>query len=93
MVWLIVISYTHPLADILLSWSPVTTTFDGGPVDLLHYELYGSNQPFTRADIRDGVVGGPLTTATGTSIDMTPMLQSRYYSVLAVDTRGNKSPF
>jgi hypothetical protein len=47
---------------------------------------------FTRANIRDGLV--PLVTSlAGNSIDLPPPTGTQYYSVVAVDARGNKSPF
>ena len=79
--------------EIQLSWSPVTTTFDGGPAQIEHYEVYAADEPFTRADIRDGAVGAPQAIVPGTTVGGATMPQSRYYSVLAVDKQGNKSPF
>ena len=43
-------------------------------------------------DIRDGLVGSP-TQVFGTSVRITPPSGSRHYSVIAVDARGNASPF
>ena len=79
--------------NILISWSPVTTDFDDAPIELSHYELYVADAPFTRADIRDGHVTLLSDSITTTSIVVIVEPQSRYYSVLAVDSRGNKSPF
>jgi hypothetical protein len=62
------------------------------PVVLEHYAVYIADQPFTRADIRDGLIAAAATVSTS-SFELTPSLQNRYYSVLAVDTRGNMSPF
>lgn len=78
--------------DLALSWTPVTTDHGGLPVSLQHYAIYAADQPFTREDIRDGLVL-PMLTVTGTGVEITPPGQDRYYSVLAVDIRGNLSPF
>ena len=78
--------------NLILHWDPVTTTVDGKPVVLQHYAVFIADQPFTRADIRDGLIA-PTATVASSSFELTPPLQSRYYSVLAVDTRGNTSPF
>ena len=76
-----------------LSWSPVTTDFDGNPTTIAHYVVFADDTPVSRAEIRDGSVpqlGGPVS---GTALEIVPLGPKRYYSVLAVDTRGNLSPF
>jgi hypothetical protein len=83
--------------NIILSWPAVTTEFSPGtvagrPLTIDHYEIYARSTLFTRGDIRDGLVT-LLTTTTGASIELTPPSTTQYYSVLAVDARGNKSPF
>jgi hypothetical protein len=78
--------------DLVLSWSPVLLDLDGGPVALSHYAVYSSDQPFGREDIRDGLLPEP-TTLSATTLEFTPPAQDRYYSVLAVDIRGNASPY
>jgi hypothetical protein len=83
---------TTTIGALSLSWTPVLTRMDGGPVDLVHYEIYAADQPFTRTDVRDGMIP-PLTTSTGTTLELTPPGSNRYYSVLAVDRQGNRSPF
>jgi hypothetical protein len=75
-----------------LTWPVVTTDFDGLPLSIDHYEVYAKNVPFTRTDIRNGVVpllGSPTTA----SFSVTAPAASQYYAVLAVDARGNKSSF
>jgi hypothetical protein len=83
--------------NIVLTWPAVTTAFTststpGSPLAVDHYEIYGGATMFTRANIRDGLV--PLVTSlAGNSIDLPPPTGTQYYSVVAVDARGNKSPF
>ena len=75
-----------------LTWPAVTTDFDGWPLAIDHYEVYGKNVPFTRADIKNGLV--PLLASPSTaSFSVTAPVASQYYAVLAVDARGNKSSF
>ena len=77
---------------IVLSWPAVTTTFDGDPAVIVRYNVYVSSLPFSRDDIRNGVIT-TLTTATSPSVEITPSAGNQYYSVLAVDARANLSPF
>ena len=51
-----------------------------------------TRRAFTRADIDDNAVQ-LLTTTTAVSIQLTPPAGTQYYSVVAVDARGNRSPF
>ena len=82
--------------NIVLTWNAVTQVFDpaggGGPTIVDRYEIYASDTPFTREDIRDGALA-PLDSTTGTSYELTPASVSRYYSVIVIDNRGNASPF
>jgi hypothetical protein len=76
-----------------LSWSPVVTDFDGNPTAITHYLLYADDAPFRREDIRDGSVPQLGGSIVGVSVEIVPGPAARYYSVLAVDTKGNLSPF
>jgi hypothetical protein len=78
---------------LVLSWSPVTTDFDDNPAQITHYEVHAADTPFTRADIEAGTPDLVVPVVTGTSKEIVPASQSRYYSVLAVDAKGNRSPF
>jgi hypothetical protein len=77
---------------IVLRWVPVTLALDGTPARLSHYAIYAAELPFTRADIRDGLLPAPMT-VTDPWLEYTPPTQTRYYSVLAVDVWGNVSPY
>jgi hypothetical protein len=91
-------SSTTP-GNIVFSWPAVTTAFSptdtpGSALVIHHYEIYGRATVFSRGDIRDGLV--PLVTSTTSpSIELTPAVTgtNQYWSVVAVDARGNKSPF
>jgi len=73
-----------------ITWTPVATDFNGSALAINHYEVYAANQPFSRANIASATLVGSPTTA---SFSLTAPVASQYYSVLAVDARGNKSPF
>jgi len=77
--------------DLLLTWTPATLDLDGNPVDLQHYLVFASDAPLLKTDIVDGGAT-PLPPVTGTSTELTPPAQSRFYTVFVVDTRGNMSP-
>jgi hypothetical protein len=77
-----------------LSWPAVTTDFDGKPLAMDHYEVYAASFKFTRTDIRNGTPGVILLgSPVNPSFTETAPATTRYYSVIAVDDRGNKSPF
>jgi hypothetical protein len=92
-----VVKSTVTPGNIVLTWPAVTTAFTstttpGSPLVIDRYEVYARSTLFTRANVRDNLV--PLLTSTsGVSIDLTPPAGTQYYSVVAVDARGNKSPF
>lgn len=79
--------------NVVLGWPAVTTDFDGNPTTIVGYEVYASDQPFDREDIQSGATGPPLWSGPGNSCELTPAAQSRFYSVLVIDVRGNRSPF
>jgi len=90
------LSVTHSESvpgNVVLNWPAVTTDFDGTPITIAYYEVYGFDQPFGRSEIESGAVGPPVVSGPSTSVELAPGSQSRYYSVLAVDSRGNRSPF
>lgn len=75
-----------------LTWSPVAIDIDGLATLVDHYEVYASDQPFTRADIDDGSVTA-LTTTVVTTLQIDLPAGNAFYSVVAVDNRGNRSPY
>jgi len=85
-------SSTTPGA-IALSWSAVTTDFDDLPIDITHYEVYGADAPFGRGEIGGAGINLVVPAVAATAVDPVPAGPERYYSVLAVDARGNRSPF
>ncbi len=78
--------------NLVLDWTAVTLTFDGDPTVVDHYDIYGSDTPFTRQDVEDSLV--PLLRAvTGSTEELIPADQRLFYSVIAVDRLGQPSPF
>jgi len=78
--------------DVRISWPAVVTDFDGAPITVNHYELYSRSTPFSRADIRNGTIP-LLASTTALTATVTPPAANAYYSVIAVDAKGNTSPF
>jgi hypothetical protein len=85
----------QPGFSLTLTWPAVTTDFNGVPLPIDHYEIYAADHRFTRADISSGT-NGPITllaSPNSPSFNVPTPGPSQYYSVLAVDVRGNKSSF
>ena len=85
------------VANVILSWPAVTTAFSPGdtpgvPLSIVGYQIFARATPFTRADIENPAFL-PLTTTPTVSIQISPPPGTQYYSVIAVDARGNRSPF
>jgi hypothetical protein len=74
-----------------LSWLPVTTDVQGLPTLVDHYQIHVTSNPVTRGQL------GPATlfqdNVTSTSLDINLATGTKFISVLAVDNRGNLSPF
>jgi hypothetical protein len=73
-----------------LAWSPVTTTTSGAFLAVDHYVVYGSLTPFGRADIPGMIPIRGTVLATTVDVDAS---EGNYFSVLAVDGRGDLSPY
>jgi len=80
-----------PNGNLTLSWGAVTHDIEGVPVVVDHYDLYGSSNPFGRASI------GPANLVTSgiraLSYTVAAPAGRFYYLLIAVDRRGNESPF
>lgn len=78
-----------------LSWPAVTTDVDNHAARIARYDVYYGDKPFRRADVRDGKTppGAPISSTSGTSIDLAQPAGNGYYSVIVVDAKGNLSPF
>ncbi len=79
-----------PNGDVTFTWSPVTHDIEGAPTMVDHYDLYASSTAFGRATLSSATLLAPnLRTLTLT----VPMPTERFFFLVAVDRRGNLSPF
>jgi hypothetical protein len=83
---------TRPVSGtVRLTWQAVTTDVSGLDTIIDHYQVYASGLPISRASI------GPATLVMDNvrvlTVDLTLPSGKQYYSVIAVDNRGNLSPF
>lgn len=79
--------------EMTLAWGAVTEDLDGAPTSIGRYELWSGSTPVSRADIESEsatLVDGNITE---TSITIPLPAGTEYYSILAVDVRGNRSPY
>jgi len=74
-----------------LSWFQVTNDVEGYPTLISHYQIHVTATPVGRSGL------GPATlfldNVTATTADLNLPSSPRYISVIAVDNRGNLSPF
>ncbi|HXI02803.1 MAG TPA: C25 family cysteine peptidase [Candidatus Saccharimonadales bacterium] len=78
-------------STIHFAWSPVTQDVQGNTTLIAKYVLYASAQPISRGDV-DSMT--PLVdNITGTALDVPVNPSHEYYTLIVVDTRGNKSPY
>jgi hypothetical protein len=74
-----------------LAWSPITTDVQGYPNLISHYQIHVTATPAGRAAL--GAATLLLDNVGATTADLDLPANPRYISVLAVDIRGNLSPF
>ncbi len=79
--------------NIIFSWGAITKDVSGKTTIISHYKLYGRDTKFSRSDIENGIIPLIQDNITSTTLEITPAAGNRYYSVIAVDNRGNRSPF
>ena len=79
-----------PTGFLVLSWGAVSRDIEGLPTVVDHYEVYGNSSPFTR----DQLLSNPLlASVSGLSTKVLAPTTRFFYSIVAVDRRGNRSPF
>ena len=85
------LAVTRSAGMISLAWPAVTTDVSGLATIIDHYQIHASSLPFSRGSI------GPSTllvdNVRGLTVNLTLPSGKQYYSVIAVDNRGNLSPF
>jgi hypothetical protein len=81
-----------PSANLLhLVWTPPTTDFQGYGTLIDHYQIHITSVPVRRESLSASTI--VLDNVTVPSVDLDVTGSPRYISVLAVDNRGNLSPF
>ena len=81
-----------PSANLLhLAWTPPTTDFQGFGTLIDHYQIHVTPVPVRRESLNASTI--VLDNVTVPSVDLSVTGSPRYISVLAVDNRGNLSPF
>ena len=74
-----------------LRWSAVTTDISGYPTLVDHYQVHMANRPVSRASLGPSTL--VLDNVRALSADLSAPAGPIYFSVIAVDNRGNLSPF
>jgi len=80
-----------PTGNLTLSWGAVTSDIEGILSVVDHYDLYGSDQPFGRADLSPALLVAPGVSSLSVTV-VAPAGRFNYFLV-AVDRRGNVSTF
>jgi len=78
-------------ATVRLAWTGIATDVRGGWTSVDKYVLYAGDQPITRA--RTDTLTPLMDNIRAASVDIPVNPQHKYYTVIVVDLRGNKSPF
>ena len=74
-----------------LTWSAVTTDMQGLPTIIDHYQVYMSSTPLARGSL--GPSNLAMDNVRTLTVDLTASTSPLYFSVIAVDDKGNLSPF
>ena len=83
-------SFTAP-STVHLSWFPVTTDVQGLPTLIGHYQVHVTSVPVARGTLGPGTLF--MDNVIGTSVDLSLPSSPCFISLLAVDNRGNLSPY
>jgi hypothetical protein len=74
-----------------LTWPAVTTDVQGLPTLISHYQVHRSDRPLARGTLDSSTI--VMDNVTVLSVDLQAPGSLLYFSVIAVDNRGNLSPF
>jgi len=83
-------SFVSP-STVHLTWFPVTHDVEGYPTLISHYQIHVTATPVGRSGLGPATLFLDIVTAT--TADLSLPSSPRYISVIAVDNRGNLSPF
>jgi hypothetical protein len=86
------LAVSMPSANMIhLVWTPPTTDFQGFGTLISHYQVHVTTAPVPRQSLNASTI--VLDNVPGPSVDLSLSGTPRYISVIAVDNRGNLSPF
>lgn len=80
-----------PSSRVLLAWLPVTTDVQGLPTLVHHYQVHVTATPVARGSLGPSTLFMDNVMTTSAELDLPAA--TRFISVLAVDNRGNLSPY
>lgn len=75
-----------------LSWPAVTTDIQGLDTIIDHYQVHRTDRPVGRGSLNASTVVPGLDNVRALSVDLTVTPGASFFSVLAVDDKGNLSP-
>jgi len=76
-----------------LTWPAVQTDIQGLPTIIDHYQVHRTPAPVGRASLNSSTIFRDNVTVLSVDLDLTSLSGPSYFSVIAVDDRGNLSPF
>jgi hypothetical protein len=76
-----------------LTWPAVTTDIQGLPTIIDHYQVHRTSRAVGRASLDSSTIFRDNVTVLSVDLDVTGLSGPSYFSVIAVDDRGNLSPF
>ncbi len=83
---------TSPLV-VRLTWPAVQTDIQGLPTIIDHYQVHRTPGPVGRGSLDSSTIFRDNVTVLSVDLDLTGLSGPSYFSVIAVDDRGNLSPF
>jgi hypothetical protein len=78
-------------STVRFDWTPVATDIHGGQTIIQKYMLYAAGTPISRASI--GALVPVADNVTGSFVEIAESPVHKYFTLIVVDARGNKSPY
>ena len=76
-----------------LAWPAITTDIQGYATLIDHYQIHRTSMPVSRASLNASTLLRDSITSLTVDLDLTGTTGPSFFSVIAVDDRGNLSPF
>jgi hypothetical protein len=83
---------SNPLT-VRLTWPEVTTDMQGYATLIDHYQVHRTSSPIGRAGLNNSTIFRDGVQSLTVDLDLTDLAGPSFFSVIAVDDRGNLSPF